>query len=479
MFDGFRSRCTRPRAWMKESPSHSCATDSHSAASRSWRFCSACSSSVSIASRPVIIVSRCARAAARNTPESGSSKSTSRSTPSDGVSSGSGSSGTGSPTTDSHSRRLNPSTNSIDNQGMPSSSPTSSTRTMFGCVSARRAANSRRSRVSASGSAPGGSIFKPTVVPVRESVARKTAPSPPRPTCRSSRNGPNHGLIFPNVTQPAPRSREGRRHVVPDARVRALSRGGELLTELQLAHLRAEVGARPLPRHAGIIMDGNGRWAEQRGLPRLEGHRRGSDSVRDVTRAARKLGLPALTLYAFSAQNWNRPPDEVSGLMDLLRDYLHRERPEIMENGIRLHAIGELDRLPPRVRDPLEELRRDSARNADMVLTLGRSCGGRDDIIALARRIAADQLDPATVDARAIEDRLWTEGLPPLELVVRTSGEFRVSNFLLWQLAYAEIHFTDALWPDFCELDLLLALEDFQKRERRFGKTSAQLRTQA
>jgi len=253
-----------------------------------------------------------------------------------------------------------------------------------------------------------------------------------------------------------------------------------LLTELQLAHLRAEVGARPLPRHVGIIMDGNGRWAEQRGLPRLEGHRRGSDSVRDVTRAARKLGLPALTLYAFSAQNWNRPPDEVSGLMDLLRDYLHRERPEIMENGIRLHAIGELDRLPPRVRDPLEELRRDSARNSEMVLTLALSYGGREEIIAMARRVAADaragSLRLDSVDAEAVEERLWTAGLPPLELVVRTSGEIRVSNFLLWQLAYAEIHFTETLWPDFGEEALLVAVDDFQRRERRFGKTSQQIR---
>ena len=253
-----------------------------------------------------------------------------------------------------------------------------------------------------------------------------------------------------------------------------------MLTELELAHLRAEVSARPLPRHVGIIMDGNGRWAEERVLPRLEGHRRGSDSVRDVTRAARKLGLPALTLYAFSAQNWNRPPDEVSGLMDLLRDYLHRERSEIMQNGIRLHAIGELDRLPPRVRDPLEELRRDSARNSDMVLTLALSYGGREEIIAMARRVAADaragSLRLDSVDAAAVEDRLWTAGLPPLELVVRTSGEIRVSNFLLWQLAYAEIHFTETLWPDFGEEALLVALDDFQRRERRFGKTSQQIR---
>ena len=250
-------------------------------------------------------------------------------------------------------------------------------------------------------------------------------------------------------------------------------------SERDIAQLKAEVAERPLPRHVGIIMDGNGRWAEQRGLPRLEGHRRGSDSVREVTRAARRLGLKALTLYAFSAQNWLRPPDEVAGLMDLLRDYLNRERPEIMENQIRLHAIGELDRLPPRVRDPLEELRRDSRNHTEMTLTLALSYGGREEILAMVRKVAEDGLSPDEIDTRAVEDRLWTAGLPPLELVVRTSGELRVSNFLLWQLAYAEIHFTDTLWPDFGELDLLIALDDFQRRERRFGKTSAQVRTSA
>jgi undecaprenyl diphosphate synthase len=249
--------------------------------------------------------------------------------------------------------------------------------------------------------------------------------------------------------------------------------------ERDVQQLKAEVAQRPLPRHVGIIMAGNGRWAEQRGLPRLEGHRKGSDSVREVTRAARRLGLPALTLYAFSSQNWQRPPDEVSGLMDLLRDYLHKERPEIMDNAIRLHAIGQLDRLPARVRDPLEELRKDSAKNDKMVLTLALSYGGREEIVAMAQKVAADRLAPDEIDTKAIDDRLWTAGLPPLELVVRTSGEFRVSNFLLWQLAYAEIHFTDTLWPDFGELDLLLALDDFQRRERRFGKTSAQVRNSA
>jgi len=249
--------------------------------------------------------------------------------------------------------------------------------------------------------------------------------------------------------------------------------------ERDVQQLKAEVAQRPLPRHVGIIMDGNGRWAEQRGLSRLEGHRKGSDSVREVTRAARRLGLPALTLYAFSSQNWQRPPGEVEGLMDLLRDYLHKERPEIMDNAIRLHAIGQLDRLPARVREPLEELRKDSAQHDKMVLTLALSYGGREEIVAMAQRIASEEIAPDQIDTKAIEDRLWTAGLPPLELVVRTSGEFRVSNFLLWQLAYAEIHFTETLWPDFGELDLLLALDDFQRRERRFGKTSAQVRNSA
>jgi len=236
------------------------------------------------------------------------------------------------------------------------------------------------------------------------------------------------------------------------------------------------VESRPLPRHVGIIMDGNGRWAEARGLPRLEGHRQGSDSVRTVTRAARKLGVEALTLYAFSSQNWSRPPGEVEGLMDLLREYLFKERSEIQGNQIRLNAIGELDRLPPRVREPLEELRAASAGNDRMVLTLALSYGGREEIVHAARRIAADRLRPEEVSADAIEARLWTAGLPPLELVIRTSGELRLSNFLLWQTAYAEIHCTAKAWPDFGEEDLLLALADFQRRERRFGLTGAQLK---
>jgi undecaprenyl diphosphate synthase len=229
------------------------------------------------------------------------------------------------------------------------------------------------------------------------------------------------------------------------------------------------------PRHVAIIMDGNGRWAQRRHLPRIEGHRQGAQSVREVVRAARQLGLPALTLYAFSSQNWQRPPDEVKALMELLRDYLIEERPEIMDNGIRLTAIGRLERLPSLVREPLDELVRDSAGNRDMVLCLALSYGGREAILDAARAalqagIPADRLDEETVSRF-----LPTSELPPLDLVIRTSGEQRISNFLLWESAYAELYFTETLWPDFHRADLERALEAFEGRERRFGLTSEQL----
>jgi len=244
--------------------------------------------------------------------------------------------------------------------------------------------------------------------------------------------------------------------------------------------LEQAVAKGQLPRHVGIIMDGNGRWAEARGLPRLEGHRAGSESVREVTRAARRIGLGALTLYAFSAQNWERPADEVGGLMQLLHDYLVGERSEILDNQIRLDAIGELDRLPRFVREPLEELRRASAHNDRMVLTLALSYGGREDIlqaaVALAARIASREVDAANVRPADLERLLSTRELPPLDLVVRTSGEQRLSNFLLWQAAYAELVFCDTPWPDFRTEAFVQCLADYQQRERRFGLTSAQVR---
>ena len=226
-------------------------------------------------------------------------------------------------------------------------------------------------------------------------------------------------------------------------------------------------------------MDGNGRWAERRGLPRIAGHREGAKSVRDVVRAAREVGLEAITLYAFSAQNWGRPPDEVAELMQLLRDYLFDERDEIMENGIRLRAIGDIDRLPPFVREPLDALMADSARNSDMSLTLALSYGGRESIVAAARRAIAAvlvrELSAAALDEDCFTRLLPTAELPPLDLVIRTSGELRISNFLLWEAAYAELYFTDAMWPDFRHEELTAALEAYAGRERRFGLTGSQI----
>ncbi|QRK04712.1 isoprenyl transferase [Archangium violaceum] len=247
-----------------------------------------------------------------------------------------------------------------------------------------------------------------------------------------------------------------------------------------LTALERLVQERPLPRHVGIIMDGNGRWAEMRGLPREEGHREGSNSVREVTRCARRVGVEALTLYAFSSQNWARPAEEVAALMDLLREYLESERAEILENGIRLNAIGEVDKLPRFVKEPLDRLRADSAHNTGMVLTLALSYGGREELVQAARRVAEaaskGELTPAHLDTKTFESFLWTHDLPPVDLVVRTSGEQRISNFLLWQLAYAELCFSDVLWPDFRTEAFLRCLAQYQQRERRFGLTSAQLK---
>jgi undecaprenyl diphosphate synthase len=239
-----------------------------------------------------------------------------------------------------------------------------------------------------------------------------------------------------------------------------------------LAELEALVRARPLPRHVAIIMDGNGRWAEQRGLPRVAGHREGSEAVRAVTRTARRIGVEALTLYAFSSENWARPDEEVGALMELLAEFLESERAEMMENRIRLNAIGDLARLPERVQARLASVRADTAANDGMILTLALSYGSRQEIVQAARAAAATK--GAALEAEDLEAALWTRGLPELDLLVRTSGEQRISNFLLWQCAYAELHFSDVLWPDFRDAALLSAIADFQRRERRFGLTGAQ-----
>jgi undecaprenyl diphosphate synthase len=238
-----------------------------------------------------------------------------------------------------------------------------------------------------------------------------------------------------------------------------------------------------LPRHIAIIMDGNGRWAKRRGLPRIEGHRKGADSVREVTRAARELGIGALTLYAFSSQNWDRPIEEVRMLMALLRDYLVDERAEILENGIRLTTIGNVDRLPDFVREPLFALKADSAANTGMTLCLALSYGGREAIVDAARelvvRVRAGEIREQDVNELSFGEALCTNKLPPLDLVIRTSGEQRLSNFLLWEVAYAELYFTDTMWPDFKRADLMDAIAAFQGRERRFGLTSDQVKLRA
>jgi undecaprenyl diphosphate synthase len=237
-----------------------------------------------------------------------------------------------------------------------------------------------------------------------------------------------------------------------------------------------------LPKHLAIIMDGNGRWAKRRNLPRIEGHRRGADSVRDITRACRELGLSALTLYAFSSQNWDRPIEEVRMLMALLRDYLVDERAEILDNNIRLTSIGDVSRLPDFVREPLDALKADSASNKGMTLCLALSYGGREAIVDAARtlveRVQRGEILARDVNLLSFGESLCTAvaGLPPLDLVIRTSGEQRLSNFLLWEVAYAEMAFTDTLWPDFRREELYEILAGYGQRERRFGLTSDQVK---
>ncbi len=233
----------------------------------------------------------------------------------------------------------------------------------------------------------------------------------------------------------------------------------------------------PLPKHLAVILDGNGRWAQRRGLSRVEGHRAGAKAVRGLVRSCRRLNIPALTLYAFSAQNWQRPTGEVMALMRLLHQYTQRERSEILDNGIRFNCVGDLASLPSAVRGALEELMAASADNDEMVLSLAVSYGGREELIGAARSLAAravaGEIDPGQIDETLLNEALWTRGLPPdVDLVIRTGGELRMSNFLLWQIAYAELWFTDAFWPDFSDEHLTEALTDFGNRVRRFGQVA-------
>jgi len=234
-----------------------------------------------------------------------------------------------------------------------------------------------------------------------------------------------------------------------------------------------------LPRHLAIIMDGNGRWAEQRGLPRIVGHQRGVEVVKSVVEECRTLGIDYLTLYAFSSENWGRPADEVNALMELLCRYLEGELQSMLGGRIRLRVIGEISRLPQQARRILERTIERTAANDGMTLTLALSYGSRDEIVRTVRSLVAEakagRLGPETVDDELLSAHLDTAGIPDPDLLIRTSGEMRISNFLLWQMAYAELYFTDVLWPDFDSDQLQQALEEYAGRQRRFGLTGAQL----
>ena len=228
-----------------------------------------------------------------------------------------------------------------------------------------------------------------------------------------------------------------------------------------------------LPKHLAVIMDGNGRWAEKRHLPRIAGHRAGVKAAREVIETCARLHLRCLTLYAFSLENWRRPQAEVDFLMRLLREYLKRELPSIHKNNIRLLVIGRSEQLPEGVRKDIDEAMRVTARNTGMKLVVALNYGGRAELAdafnALLDHVRAHGLSAFHADEQTISDHLYTAGLPDPDLLIRTSGEMRVSNFLLWQIAYAEIYVTETLWPDFSRARLLEALVDFQKRERRYG----------
>jgi undecaprenyl diphosphate synthase len=221
-------------------------------------------------------------------------------------------------------------------------------------------------------------------------------------------------------------------------------------------------------------MDGNGRWARRRLLNRVKGHEKGAETVRSVTRACREIGIRVLTLYAFSTENWQRPRSEISALMSLLKKFLETEKQELLENGIRLSAIGQLERLPADVRNALDDAMSATAHLDEMTLNLALSYGGRSEIVrmaqAVAEQAAAGRIAPDAVTESLVSDLLYTRHLPDPDLLIRTSGEMRISNFLLWQIAYAEIFITDTLWPDFSREELIEILKDYQRRERRFGR---------
>jgi undecaprenyl diphosphate synthase len=240
-----------------------------------------------------------------------------------------------------------------------------------------------------------------------------------------------------------------------------------------------ELQAKGLPEHLAIIMDGNGRWAGQRGQHRVFGHKNGVEAVRRIIENSAHLGIKYLTLYAFSTENWNRPKTEVDTLMRLLVTSLKREFDTLNRNNIKLNAIGRLDALPTRVNKELQEAIEEMSGNTGMTLTIALSYGSREELTSafksLAFKVKNNLISPDDIDETSINNHLYTDNLPDVDLLIRTSGEHRISNFLLWQIAYAELYFTEVLWPDFNADHLIEAIRSYQNRERRFGKTSEQL----
>lgn len=243
--------------------------------------------------------------------------------------------------------------------------------------------------------------------------------------------------------------------------------------------LKSQINIDKLPQHIAIIMDGNGRWAKEKGMPRVFGHRNGVKAVREATEAAAELGVGYLTLYAFSTENWNRPPTEVSALMGLLVDTIKKEVKTLNKNSIRLQAIGDVSKLPERSQQALVQAIEETASNTRMTLVLALNYSAKWEIVEAVRKLATKAkngtINPEEIDDQVFSDALSTKGIPDPELLIRTSGETRISNFLLWQIAYSELYFTKTLWPDFRKNDLYEAILNFQNRERRFGKTSEQL----
>jgi undecaprenyl diphosphate synthase len=240
-----------------------------------------------------------------------------------------------------------------------------------------------------------------------------------------------------------------------------------------------KIDSNNLPQHIAIIMDGNGRWAKQHTIGRIRGHKKGAQAVRTTVRTCREIGIKYLTLFAFSIENWGRPEEEIKALMSLLEEYLTKETKELQKKGIRLTTIGEINRLHPELKKKLLQAKAETEKNNEMILNLALSYGGQDEIIYAVKKIIQDskkgQVDISEINKKTFQRYLYTCGMPDPDLLIRTGGEYRISNFLLWQIAYTELYFTNVLWPDFTKNELFRAIASYQKRERRFGLTTEQL----